>query len=132
MMPLFVDLTISGRCGIFRDAGIVFSYKAEQGTMSQEEQERESYERIMDVVAHPDDMEFSAGGTVAKLANEGKHVTLIQVTSGNKGTDRFRIKITRSSDDVVVYDTKMGTSDDMDLADPLAIGGGSIVIHKAK
>jgi LmbE family N-acetylglucosaminyl deacetylase len=91
MMPLYVDLTISGRCGIFRDAGIVFSYKAEQGTMSQEEQERESYERIMVVVAHPDDMEFSAGGTVAKLANEGKHVTLIQVTSGNKGTDRTDI-----------------------------------------
>jgi LmbE family N-acetylglucosaminyl deacetylase len=56
--------------------------------MSQEEQERETYERVMVVVAHPDDMEFSAGGTVAKLAKEGKHVTLVQVTSGNKGTDR--------------------------------------------
>jgi LmbE family N-acetylglucosaminyl deacetylase len=56
--------------------------------MSQEEQERDAYERFMVVVAHPDDMEFSAGGTVAKLASEGKHVTLIQVTSGNKGTDR--------------------------------------------
>jgi PKD domain len=52
--------------------------------------------------------------------------------SGGGGGDRFRIKITRISDNVVVYDTKMGTSDDMDLADPLAIGGGSIVIHKAK
>ena len=56
--------------------------------MSQENQERESYERFMVVVAHPDDMEFSAGGTVAKMASQGKHVTLIQVTSGNKGTDR--------------------------------------------
>jgi LmbE family N-acetylglucosaminyl deacetylase len=56
--------------------------------MSQEDQEREVYERYMVVVAHPDDMEFSAGGTVAKMANEGKHVTLVQVTSGNKGTDR--------------------------------------------
>jgi LmbE family N-acetylglucosaminyl deacetylase len=56
--------------------------------MSQEEQERESYDRVMVVVAHPDDMEFSAGATVAKLASEGKHVTLVQVTSGNKGTDR--------------------------------------------
>jgi hypothetical protein len=54
-----------------------------------------------------------------------------QITGGG-GVDRFRIKITRISDNVVVYDTKMGTSDDMDLADPLAIGGGSIVIHKAK
>jgi hypothetical protein len=54
-----------------------------------------------------------------------------QVTGGG-GVDRFRIKITRISDNVVVYDTRMGTSEDMDLADPLAIGGGSIVIHKAK
>ena len=63
----------------------------EQTRMSQEEQERESYERYMVIVAHPDDMEFSAGGTVAKLAREGKHVTLVQVTSGNKGTDRMDI-----------------------------------------
>ncbi|MEX2425436.1 MAG: PIG-L family deacetylase [Thermomicrobiaceae bacterium] len=59
--------------------------------MSQEEQDRESYERYMVIVAHPDDMEFSAGGTVAKMASEGKHVTLVQVTSGNKGTDRLDI-----------------------------------------
>jgi hypothetical protein len=52
--------------------------------------------------------------------------------SGGGGVDRFRIKIWRASDGVVVYDTKMGTSDDMDLANPLAISGGSIVIHKSK
>jgi uncharacterized protein YfcZ (UPF0381/DUF406 family) len=52
--------------------------------------------------------------------------------SGGGGVDKFRIKIWRESDGVVVYDTKMGTSDDMDLANPLAIGGGSIVIHKGK
>ncbi len=56
--------------------------------MSQEVENSESFERYMVVVAHPDDMEFSAGGTVAKMAAEGKHVTLVQVTSGNKGTDR--------------------------------------------
>jgi len=38
------------------------------------------------VVAHPDDTEFSSGGTVAKLAQHGKRVVLIQVTSGNRGT----------------------------------------------
>jgi LmbE family N-acetylglucosaminyl deacetylase len=54
--------------------------------MSQEQSEE--YNRIMVVVAHPDDMEFSAGGTVAKLASEGKTVVVVQVTSGNKGTDR--------------------------------------------
>ncbi|MDQ3226896.1 MAG: PIG-L family deacetylase, partial [Chloroflexota bacterium] len=38
------------------------------------------------VVAHPDDLEFSSGGTVSKLAKEGKRVILIQVTSGDRGT----------------------------------------------
>jgi LmbE family N-acetylglucosaminyl deacetylase len=56
--------------------------------MSEEQHDHESYDRYMVIVAHPDDMEFSAGGTVAKLAKAGKHVTLVQVTSGNKGTDR--------------------------------------------
>jgi hypothetical protein len=54
-----------------------------------------------------------------------------QITGGG-GVDKFRLKITRVSDGVVVYDTKMGTSEDMDEADPLAIAGGSIVIHKGK
>jgi hypothetical protein len=54
-----------------------------------------------------------------------------QITGGG-GVDRFRIKITRLSDDVVVYDTRMATSEDMDDANPLELGGGSIVIHKAK
>lgn len=52
------------------------------------EEQNEEYTRVMVVVAHPDDMEFSSGGTVAKLAKEGKTVVLLQVTSGNKGTDR--------------------------------------------
>ncbi len=46
------------------------------------------YQRIMVVVAHPDDMEFGAGGTVARLAREGKDVVLVQCTSGDKGTNR--------------------------------------------
>ncbi len=46
------------------------------------------YERVMVVVAHPDDMEFGAGGTVARLVREGKDVVLVQCTSGDKGTNR--------------------------------------------
>jgi hypothetical protein len=52
--------------------------------------------------------------------------------SGGGGVDKFRIKVWRLSDGAVVYDTKMGTSDDIDQANPLAIAGGSIVIHKSK
>jgi LmbE family N-acetylglucosaminyl deacetylase len=48
----------------------------------------ESYERVMIVVAHPDDAEFSSAGTLAKFAKEGKHVVLVLCTSGDKGTAR--------------------------------------------
>jgi len=41
-------------------------------------------ERAMVVTAHPDDSEFGAGGTVAKLAKGGCEVTYVVVTNGNK------------------------------------------------
>lgn len=43
-------------------------------------------ERVMVVTAHPDDSEFGAGGTVAKLAKQGGEVTYVIVTNGNKGS----------------------------------------------
>ncbi len=46
---------------------------------------------------------------------------------GGGGVDRFRMKITK--DGLTVYDNKMGISDDIDNV-PMAISGGSIVIHK--
>jgi len=36
--------------------------------------------------AHPDDNEFGAGGTAAKLATQGWDITFIIVTNGNKGS----------------------------------------------
>ncbi|MDI3339074.1 MAG: PIG-L family deacetylase [Sphaerobacter sp.] len=48
----------------------------------------EEYRRVMVVVAHPDDMEFSSAGTVAKFVAEGREVVLVQCTSGDKGTAR--------------------------------------------
>jgi PKD domain len=50
---------------------------------------------------------------------------------GNTGQDKFRIKITEHSTGAVVFDNRLGKLDDMDAADPQAISGGSIVIHKA-
>jgi LmbE family N-acetylglucosaminyl deacetylase len=44
-------------------------------------------ESAMVVVAHPDDAEFLAGGTVAKWANRGAVVTYVVVTKGDKGSD---------------------------------------------
>lgn len=43
-------------------------------------------ERVMVITAHPDDAEFGAGGTVARMIKDGREVTYVVVTSGNKGT----------------------------------------------
>jgi LmbE family N-acetylglucosaminyl deacetylase len=43
--------------------------------------------RVMVVTAHPDDPEFGAAGTIAKLAGEGREVTYVIVTDGSKGTN---------------------------------------------
>ncbi len=50
--------------------------------------ENEEFKTVMVVVAHPDDMEFSSAGTVAKFSKEGRKVILVQSTSGDKGTAR--------------------------------------------
>jgi LmbE family N-acetylglucosaminyl deacetylase len=42
--------------------------------------------RALVVSAHPDDLEFGAGGTVAKWADAGAEVTLCIVTDGSTGT----------------------------------------------
>jgi hypothetical protein len=48
---------------------------------------------------------------------------------GGGGIDKFRIRITRNGQ--VVFDNRMGVPEDVDVADPQAIAGGSIVIHRA-
>jgi LmbE family N-acetylglucosaminyl deacetylase len=45
-----------------------------------------TYNRALVITAHPDDAEFIAGGTIAKLAAAGMDVTLCVATSGDKGT----------------------------------------------
>ena len=46
----------------------------------------ERIQRVMVVTAHPDDSEFGAGGTVAKLVKEGRQVTYCILTNGDKGS----------------------------------------------
>jgi LmbE family N-acetylglucosaminyl deacetylase len=43
--------------------------------------------RVMGIFAHPDDPEFFAGGSLARWAAEGAQVTLVLVTSGDKGSE---------------------------------------------
>lgn len=42
--------------------------------------------RVLVMTAHPDDPEFAAGGIIAKLATEGREVTYVIATNGNKGS----------------------------------------------
>jgi LmbE family N-acetylglucosaminyl deacetylase len=46
----------------------------------------DTFERVMVIVAHPDDAESWVGGTVAKLAREGKTISYVIVTNGDKGS----------------------------------------------
>jgi endonuclease G, mitochondrial len=50
------------------------------------------------------------------------------VTAYDADTDAFRIKVWNAAG-AVVYDNVPGTSDDLDVADPQPLGGGSIVVH---
>src|SRR5262249_29236147 len=43
-------------------------------------------ERVMLITAHPDDSEFGAGGSVARHVKEGREVTYVIATNGNKGS----------------------------------------------
>ncbi len=49
----------------------------------------------MAIYAHPDDIEFTVGGTVAKWARAGCDITFVLITSGNAGT--HDAKFTRKS-----------------------------------
>lgn len=47
----------------------------------------DSRDRVLVVLAHPDDPEFFCGGTVARWAAEGHHVTYCLLTRGERGAD---------------------------------------------
>jgi LmbE family N-acetylglucosaminyl deacetylase len=44
-------------------------------------------ERILVVIAHPDDAESFCGGTMARLAAEGRAIHYLVLTRGEKGSD---------------------------------------------
>jgi LmbE family N-acetylglucosaminyl deacetylase len=46
--------------------------------------------RVLAVGAHPDDIEFGAGGTIARWADEGWDVRYVIVTSGQRGVQDAR------------------------------------------
>ena len=44
------------------------------------------FERVLVVIAHPDDAEFGAGGTIRRWAEQGSHVRYVVVTDGASGS----------------------------------------------
>jgi predicted outer membrane repeat protein len=72
--------------------------------------------------------QYKGSGSVNGMSGYGFILTAIDgQLQGGGGTDKFRIKIWNSATSVIVYDNQMSADDS---ATPLAIGGGSIVIHK--
>jgi hypothetical protein len=69
--------------------------------------------------------QFKGDGTINGVAGYGFLLTAIDDTQ-----DKFRIKIVRKSDGVIVYDNQRGEIDDSPAATTLS--GGSIVIHTKK
>lgn len=51
----------------------------------------ENKQRILFVMAHPDDAEIYAGATIARLLADGKEVRIVKMTYGNKGSRQENI-----------------------------------------
>jgi LmbE family N-acetylglucosaminyl deacetylase len=49
--------------------------------------ESAAQQRVLVVMAHPDDAEISSGATMAKWASEGREVHLLVLTNGDRGSD---------------------------------------------
>ncbi len=55
-------------------------------------------ERVLVVVAHPDDIDFGTAGTVASLTDAGSHVAYCLVTSGEAGDDDMSVSSAELAD----------------------------------
>jgi hypothetical protein len=75
--------------------------------------------------------QYKGTGTINGEGEHGFMLTAIDgQISGGGGEDKFRIKIWDKATGTLVYDNQFGADDD---AEPTTLlGGGSIVIHKAK
>ncbi len=63
-------------------------------------------QKVMIVTAHPDDAELFAGGTIARLLKEGKEVSVVKVTSGDKGSRQEKISQQELKDIRIKEDTE--------------------------
>ncbi len=59
---------------------------------------------ILAIGAHPDDIEFTCGGILAKMASQGKSIVMVHLTSGERGTNgtpEIRRKEAKNAADVI-------------------------------
>jgi LmbE family N-acetylglucosaminyl deacetylase len=50
------------------------------------DQDQVGQQRLLAISAHPDDAEFTSGGSLARWAAEGWQITLVVCTDGSKGS----------------------------------------------
>jgi hypothetical protein len=75
--------------------------------------------------------QYKGTGTINGIAGYTFLLTATDSAINGGGTsDSFRIKIWNTATSAIVFDNKMGGSDDFSLSPTEAISGGSIVIHK--
>lgn len=87
-----------------------------------------SYEWL--VVSGPK-AQFKGSGQINGAGDYGFLLTATDgQLNGGSGVDKFRIKIWDKATGSIVYDNATGSSDDIDLANPQGLGGGTIVIQK--
>ena len=53
-------------------------------------------QRAMSIQAHPDDQEFSIGGTLAKWSKAGCEVISVVITSGDSGSKKKEVAFSAS------------------------------------
>jgi len=87
---------------------------------------------VLAVFAHPDDMEISAGGTLAKWAAAGREVHLIVLTNGDRGSQdatldraelaRTRVRETEAAAEALgLASTRIGSIPDGELENTAAV-----------
>jgi|GEM_PF-1891134 len=74
--------------------------------------------------------QFKGSGTINGAGDFGFLLTAIDgEVNGGGGDDKFRIKVVDKTSGNIIYDNKLGESDDIDMTDPQVIGAGAIKIH---
>lgn len=82
------------------------------------------------VTANGTRAQYKGSGTINGEGDYGFIMTVYDNGEPGAGVDQLRLKIWDRATDTIVYDNRLGESDDVDRADPQLITSGNIQIHK--